>query len=130
MERYSTRKIDGLGKILLHKELRKKLGLERKGEIALIPIGNIVILQKLYEEEPVVQHDYGFVSTIDDVGAFELCIELRDIMRWKMGDDITVYYVDDTMVILKGCVKYSNSVSRSAPDCVMRYPEHHNKQNE
>ena len=47
MERYSCRTIDDLGRIGLHNELLKKLGLETESSITLKLVDTMLILQRV-----------------------------------------------------------------------------------
>ena len=44
MEQYSTRKIDELGRLVLHSELRSKLNLEAGSKVSLTHVDTIFIL--------------------------------------------------------------------------------------
>ncbi|MCL2576014.1 MAG: AbrB/MazE/SpoVT family DNA-binding domain-containing protein [Defluviitaleaceae bacterium] len=95
MERYSAKTIDKRNRIVLHKELRDKLQLGICADIRLMPMGNVVILQRANSYEG------GDVTIVDELGRIILPNELVEYMDWKEADRISIYYVDDSMLILR-----------------------------
>jgi len=96
MERYSSRGIDELGRIVLHSELRNRLGLETGDKVSLLSVDNIVILQRAKDNPGP---DYA-VSQVSELGMIELPAELRQKQGWKERDRIALYNTDN-LIILK-----------------------------
>jgi len=94
MERYSSRAIDEVGRVTIHSELRKKLGLEAGAKISMQAIDTIVILRQTQSNAE------DFVGKISELGMIELPAELRQQMGWKATDRIAVYNTDN-LIILK-----------------------------
>ena len=90
MERYSSRKVDELGRIILHGDLRKKLGLDEGARITPTVIGSVVILQRTDTGE----------CEVSELGMITLPAEVRQQMLWKAMSEIAVYHTD-SMLILK-----------------------------
>jgi len=95
MERYSAKSIDEMGRLVLHNELRKRLGLDAGQAFVLWHIGSIVILQKVNEDIDET------ATKMDELGRIVLPAEMRKKLRWNVRSKIAIYYVDDRMVILK-----------------------------
>ena len=96
MERYSSRTIDEMGRLSLHSEIRKVLGLETGDKISLKLIGTIVILRRAESDS---EKDC-VVCQVSDIGMINLPVEIRQALGWKEKDKIAVYCVDN-IVILK-----------------------------
>jgi len=96
MERYSARTIDELNRIVIHSELRQKLGLETGIKVSLQVIDTIVVMRKTDAE---AEKDC-YVSQVSDLGMIELPAELRKQMSWKTADKIALYNTDN-LIILK-----------------------------
>jgi len=96
MERFSSRGIDELGKIVLHFDIRQRLGLESGDKVSLTPIDNLIILRKAADGS----ESDCFASQMDDLGRIELPRELRQKFDWKEKDRVAVYNTDK-IVILK-----------------------------
>jgi len=97
MERYSNRKFDEVGRIVLPIELRKRLNLEIGATVALHPVCGMAILKTTdYEnsEEPLT-------SRVDELGMITLSAELRHKLGWQARGEIALYYTDDETAILK-----------------------------
>jgi len=96
MERYSARTIDEMGRIVLHSELRQKLGLETSTKVSLQAVDTIVILRKMGSES-----EQGCaVIQVSDLGMVELPSELRQQMGWNVADKVALYNTDN-LIILK-----------------------------
>ena len=90
MERYSSRKVDEQGRIVLHEELRKKLGLAKGDKLFLIVIDSIIVLK---------QADTGECE-ICELGMIKLPADIREKFAWVVGSEIAVYHTD-SLIILK-----------------------------
>jgi len=90
MERYSSRKVDEGGRIALHSELRKKLGLETGAKITPTVIDSIVVLQRA---------DSGGCE-ICELGMISIPAEIREKFAWSAKSEVAVYHTD-TLLILK-----------------------------
>jgi len=96
MERYSSRTIDDIGRIVIHSELRQKLSLETGDKFSLQVVDTIVIMQRT-EAEP----EQGcYLSQVNELGLVELPTELRQQMGWNVKDKIALYNTDN-LIILK-----------------------------
>ena len=89
MERYSSRKMDELGRVVLHGELRKKLGLEKGSKISLTVIDSIVVIQ---------QKDFGDCE-ICDLGIISIPREIRQKFEWIAGSEVAVYHTDSLLLL-------------------------------
>jgi bifunctional DNA-binding transcriptional regulator/antitoxin component of YhaV-PrlF toxin-antitoxin module len=106
MERYSARTIDEVGRLVLHSDLRQRLGLETGDTVSLTVVGTIAIMQRV---EGISEGETGPVcvlSTVNEIGMFELPAELRKWLDWETKDRIAMYHTDD-LVILKLAEKSS-----------------------
>ena len=96
MERYSSRGIDELNRLVLHSELRQVLGFEKGDTVSLQRIDTIVILQKTKGD----LEQGCFTSQVDDLGRIVLPTELQQQMGWEVKSRVAVYHTDN-MLILK-----------------------------
>ncbi|MCL2576315.1 MAG: AbrB/MazE/SpoVT family DNA-binding domain-containing protein [Defluviitaleaceae bacterium] len=99
MQNYKPNPIDGQGRIALHQELREKLNLEIGSIVKLLPEGNKIILQKADKKDEKSQQ--VIISTIDGLGRITMSMELTRKMGWKEKDEVSVYYIDNDMLILR-----------------------------
>ena len=95
MERYSSRTIDELGRIVLHSELREKLSLEVDDKIYLKVVDTLLVLQKLNG----CSESGCFVCQVDALGRMGLCSELLTKLSWQTGDKIAVYHTDNLLIL-------------------------------
>ena len=96
MERYNSRTIDENGRLVLHREIRKELGIEAGDKISLMLIDTIVILRRV---ESDAEEDC-IVCQVNDLGMISLPAEVRESLGWKERDKVAVYHTDN-IVILK-----------------------------
>jgi len=89
MERYSVRKVDELGRIALHSELRKNLGLETGSKIALTVIDSIAVIQRVDAGE----------CEISELGTITIPVDVRQKLKWGMGSEIAVYHTDSLLIL-------------------------------
>ncbi|MCL1884642.1 MAG: AbrB/MazE/SpoVT family DNA-binding domain-containing protein [Defluviitaleaceae bacterium] len=95
MERYSSRTIDDVGRLVLHSELRQALGLLAEDKIFLRRVNTIVILQKATSN---LDSDC-FAAQVSELGAIELPAELRKQMGWKAKTKVAVYHTDNILIM-------------------------------
>ena len=95
MERYSLRTIDELNRIVIHSELRQKLGLETGSNISLQAIDSIVVMR----QASAASEQDGYVSQVSDLGMIELPAELRKQMGWRVGEKIALYNTDNLLIL-------------------------------
>lgn len=95
MERYSLRAIDELNRIVIHSELRQKLGLETGAKMSLQVIDSIVIMR---QTNAASERD-GYVSQVSELGMVELPAELRKQMGWNVADRIALYNTDNLLIL-------------------------------
>ena len=93
MERYSSRTVDELNRLVLHSELRNKLGLNTGDKVSLKTLDTIVILRKLEGDSDCA------VCQIDELGMIELPKELRQQLGWKAKDKIALYNTDNIIIL-------------------------------
>jgi len=96
MERFSARSIDELNRIVIHSELRQKIGLETGCKVSLQTVDTVVIIRRI-ETEP---ESSCFASQICELGMVELPAKLQKQMGWKVADKIALYNTDN-LIILK-----------------------------
>jgi len=89
MERFSTRKIDELGRIALHVELRKRLGLEKRAKVTLTVVGSIVIMQV---------SDSGGIE-VCELGMITIPAEIRQKLAWAARSEVAMYHADDLLIL-------------------------------
>jgi len=89
MERFSSRTLDELGRIVLHGELRNKLGLKTGGKFTLTVFDSIVILQST---------DSGS-HEINEFGMITIPAGIRQTLDWGIKDEIAVYYTDSLLIL-------------------------------
>ena len=95
MERYSTRTIDDLGRVVLHSSIRDEFGIKAGDSISLLLVDTIVILRKLAgEPEPGCS-----VSQVSELGVIEIPGEIRQKLNWSTGSKVAVYRTDDLLII-------------------------------
>ena len=95
MERYSSRTIDELGRIVLHSELRKKLNMETNDKLCLQLVDTLLVLKK---SESKVKEDCN-ICLIDELGRIILPEEFRAKLYWGKGDKIAVYNTDNIIIL-------------------------------
>ena len=89
MERYSSRKVDDLGRIVLHSELRNKLGLGTGAKVALTVVDSIVVMQRM---------DTGDCE-VCELGMITLPVEVRHMFGWVAKSEIAVYQTDLLLIM-------------------------------
>lgn len=94
MERYNSRALDEMARIVLPSELRKKLGLESGDKLSMTLVDTIIILHQ--------DSDATATATcqVSDLGVIELPRELRQKLGWEVKNSIAVYNTD-SIIILK-----------------------------
>ena len=95
MERFSSRTLDELGRLVLHSELRQMLGLDTGDKVSLTLVGTIVILQCT---EGDIEPGYA-VSQVSDLGVIDLPREYRETLGWKEKDKIALYHTDNVVIL-------------------------------
>ncbi|MCL2839629.1 MAG: AbrB/MazE/SpoVT family DNA-binding domain-containing protein [Defluviitaleaceae bacterium] len=100
MERYSSRGIDELGRMVLPVEIRTKLNLRANMQVSLTPIDTIVILQRVDGEPIPACTCYNYTSTLDELHRVTFSHELLSQQGWKAGSTVALY-VNDNIIILK-----------------------------
>lgn len=105
MQDVGTRTICKQNMMFLPQDLTDHLRLVEGSLFSLLPMGSIVILRLLKEDDD--KHQHYFTTSMDLLGRIEIPKVLREAMGWDCKEryDISVYYVDDEMVILQ---KYVN----------------------
>ena len=96
MERYSSRTIDELGRIVLHSDLRKRLKMKDGDSFSLTLVDTLLLLQKSEGN----QEDGCVTGKINELGMIDLPKNFRQNLNWKDGDAISVYNAD-SIIILK-----------------------------
>ena len=95
MERYSSRTIDELGRIVLHSELRKKLNVATNDNFCLQLVDTLLVLQKL---ETKSEGDCP-TCQIDELGRITLPKEFRTKLHWETSNKLAVYHTDNLLIL-------------------------------
>jgi len=95
MERYSTRTIDELGRIVLPRDAIKKLELELGDKLSITPVDSIVILHR-GSDAPTPEY---VACQISDLGMIELPSELRHKLGWNVKDQLALYLTDNVIIL-------------------------------
>ena len=95
MERYSSRTIDELGGIVLHSELRTKLGIATNDKFCLQLVDTLLVLQK---SGSTAEEDYP-ACQIDELGRITLPKEFRTKLHWDTSDKLAVYHTDNLLIL-------------------------------
>lgn len=93
MERYNSRALDEMARIVLPSELRKKLGLESGDKLSMTLVDTIIILHRDSEASATA------TCQVSDLGVIELPRELRQRLGWEVKDLIAVYHTDNVMIL-------------------------------
>jgi len=96
MERYSSRTVDELGRLVLHSDLRQRLGLETGDSVSFTLVDTIIILQKAEDD----LESACATSKVSELGMIDLPVEQRRKLGWETKDKVALYHTDN-MVILK-----------------------------
>ena len=96
MEKYNTRKIDGLGRIVLPGAVRRKLAIKVGGQLLVTPVDTIVILQHADDNAA----SGSTACEVDQLGMVTLPKEIRQTLGWKENDEVALYQ-SDNLIILK-----------------------------
>jgi len=89
MERYSSRKVDDQGRIILHSELRKKIELETGNKISLTVFDSIVIAKCTDSDG----------CEINELGMITIPAEIRQHFSWTTGSKVAVYNTDSLLIL-------------------------------
>ena len=97
MERYSSRTIDELGRLVLHSDVRQLLDLKTNDNVSMLFVENIAIVRR--KSEGVEQ---GLAtSAVDELGRIEIPAEYRKILGWQEKDRLAVYLTDNIIILKK-----------------------------
>lgn len=95
MERYKSRLIDELYRIIIPGELIKELSINAMDKVSFTAISTIVILQKTEDNA----EDGNFVCEVTEHGMVTLPQKLRSQMGWDVNDALSIYYTDKLMIL-------------------------------
>ena len=95
MEQYNTRKIDGLGRIVLHSAVRRKLAIKAGSKLLVTPVDTIVILQHADDNAT----SGSTVCEVDQLGMVTLPKEIRQTLGWKENDGVALYQTDNIIIL-------------------------------
>jgi len=95
MERYSSRTIDELGRLVLHRDLRQRLDIKPGSMVYLKVIDNIVILQ--CKDSPD-EFDSG-ACEVCELGRITIPTKIRDVLGWKEKDKIASYHTGEVVIL-------------------------------
>ena len=95
MERYSSRTIDELGRLVLHTELRKLLNLETGDTVTMLVVENIIILRRVNEglEQGLA------TSKVDELGRVVIPVEIRNVLGCQAKDKLAVYLTGNIIIL-------------------------------
>lgn len=100
MERFSSRTIDELGRIVIHIDLRRLLILETGDKVSLTLVGTLVIMQRVEDCSEDAVGPVCALSTISELGMIKLPAEFRKRLGWEAKEKVALYHTDN-MVIMK-----------------------------
>jgi len=92
MERYSSRTIDELGRIVLPRDTKGKLKLEPGDKLSITHVETIIILHRGSDASAPE-------CTVCDLGMTELPSELRQKLGWKVKDQLALYQTDNVIIL-------------------------------
>jgi len=95
MERYNSRVIDEMGKVVLPGDIRHKLSLNERDRLQLTSIATVVIAIKT-KDEPVADSP---ICVLDDLGRIELPRCIRQKHGWQTKSKLAVYNTDDVIIL-------------------------------
>lgn len=96
-----VRKIDGQGRIVPPKELRKSLHIQNGESLDISRDGNVL---RIKQADGFVR---GIVRDIDDIGRLSLPAEYRRVLKMDVGTDIEIYTDGRDICVRKytpGCI--------------------------
>jgi len=95
MERYNSRTVDELGRLILHGDIRKKFGLETGGNVSFMLVDTIIILQKAECDAESACN----ICEVNDLGMICLPSEPRAKLGLEAGDKVAVYNIDNIIIL-------------------------------
>ena len=95
MERYSTRTIDDLGRIVLPSDARKKLELEAGDKLSITIVETIVILHRGSDAST----SECASCQVSDLGMIELPREVRQKLGWNVKDQVALYLTENVVIL-------------------------------
>ena len=100
MEQYNTRKIDGLGRIVLPGAVRRKLAIKVGGKLLATPVDTIVILQHADDNAATENTtSKNIICEVDHLGMVALPKEIRQTLGWKENDEVALYQTDNIIIL-------------------------------
>lgn len=94
--------IDGLGRIRIPFEVRKKLQLHTREKLEICKSGKNIILRKRVHSK-TGNHSYknNILRVIDEFGKLVLPIEIRKEQNFQENDQVKVCVKDDYIILIK-----------------------------
>ncbi|MCL2575425.1 MAG: AbrB/MazE/SpoVT family DNA-binding domain-containing protein [Defluviitaleaceae bacterium] len=111
MYKAEIRIIDDLHSIPIHLQFRKHLRLLPDDAVTLLPIGNIVIMQKETNQKPNASQQaspQNIIMSKVKKGRVFFPQTLRDALGWKPKDRLSVYCTDNTTLIICSVLPYKD----------------------
>lgn len=99
MERYSARTVDELGRLTLHSDLRKRLGLETGDKVSLMLVDTILILRRAQGCAEGESQSGCLCCPVSELGMIELPIEIRQKLSWKENAQVALYHTDNIIIL-------------------------------
>ena len=95
MERYKSRTIDELGRIVIPSELRKALCIKNGDSISLTVVSTVIVLQKAACDAQPTDN----LCQVDDIGMVTLPTQIRQRLDWHTTDKLPLYHMDDLLFL-------------------------------
>jgi len=95
MEQYNFRKLDGLGRIPIHRAVRRKLAIETDSKLLATRVDTIVVLQRV--DGHTASEDA--ICAVDSLGMITLPKEIRQTLGWNDNDEIALYQTDNVIIL-------------------------------
>jgi len=96
MEKYSTRALDELNRILLPQELRDKLELGVGDRVSLDIAVNLLVLCKIPAGLVGLETSS---ATLNDLGMITLSRAVCNELNWKTHDKLSIYHIDKLVIL-------------------------------
>jgi len=94
-DRGIIRRLDGLGRIVIPIEFRRKYGYNESEEVLISKIGDYVVIRKPKEGS------YGISRNLDELGRPVIPIEIRNVLNWEEKDKIIITLYQDMIILRK-----------------------------
>ena len=97
MEKYNIRTLDELGRIVIPRDLQKKLGITIGDNLSIEVSANLIVM---YKTILTLSNNKVEMSTLTELGYLVIPVNIRKQLGLKGGDKLAIYNVDE-LIILK-----------------------------